>query len=596
MILQALNNYYQRLSADPSVDVPEPGFAPQKISFCFVLDRKGNLVQMRDLRKVEGKRKIPRMLVLPSLGKKRASGIEPNFLWDKAEYVLGAIQEDEKETQEKREKKRKRALKCWKAFKRLQHKLGNGIEDEGMAALLIFLDTWNPEKANQLSYWEEMSSSNFVFQIDGERCFLHDHKILQSAWVDYWCQLDVEKSVCLVSNESTYVSKLHPVIKNIMKNEAPLVSFNLDAFESYGKIQSFNAPISKPIAFAYTTALNHLLAQNSRQKVRIGDTTTVFWTEKPSKVEDLLADLFEGKWEKEEAQAEDTGLRADLRLFLEAVRDGKQMPGIDPSVPFYILGLAPNASRLAVRFWQVSTVGQMQKRIGQHFQDLAIERSFASDPEFPGMWQLLIETAVQHKTDNINPALAGSFMRSILTGSPYPQSMLGAIIGRIKAEQALKDRNGKPVNNVNYLRAAMIKACLVRKFRISNQQQMEVTMTLNKESANTAYCLGRLFAILEKAQRDALGQNINATIRDRYYGAASTTPASTFPILLRLGQHHIQKAEYGYVNDRMIEEVMCNIERFPAHLSLDEQGLFALGYYHQRQDFYKKNTENSNKY
>ena len=275
------------------------------------------------------------------------------------------------------------------------------------------------------------------------------------------------------------------------------------------------------------------------------------------------------------------------------MRDGVQPPDIDPSVPFYILGLAPNASRLAVRFWQVSTVGEMQKRIGQHFRDLAVERSFAKDPEFPGMWQLLIETAVQHKTDNINPALAGSFMRAILTGSSYPQSMLGAVIGRIKAEQALKDRNGKPVNNVNYLRASMIKACLVRRFRISNQQPMEVTMTLNKESTNPAYCMGRLFAILEKAQRDALGQNINATIRDRYYGAASTTPASVFPILMRLAQHHIAKAEYGYVNDRMIEEVMSSIERFPAHLSLDEQGLFALGYYHQRQNFYKKNTQNS---
>ncbi len=585
MILQALNDYYQRLSADPSIEVPEPGFAPQKISFCLVLDRQGNLVQVRDLRKVEGKRKIPRMLVVPE-GVKRTVGIAANFLWDKAEYVLGAIQEDEKQTEEERKKKRKRALECWDAFKTLHHDLCDNLEDDGMAALLAFLDAWNPDKAKELADWEEMAGSNLVFQLDGELNYLHERKIARECWLLHKQQVNGATATCLVTGVQSSVARLHPAIKGVrgaQTSGAALISFNLDAFTSYGKKQNFNAPVSEKAAFAYTTALNHLLAQNSRQKVRIGDTTTVFWTEKPSRVEDLLADLFEGKWEKEEDQAEDPGLKADLRLFMEAVRDGKQVPNIDPSVPFYILGLAPNASRLAVRFWQVSTVGQIQKRIGQHFQDLAIEKSFASDPEFPGIWQLLIETAVQHKTDNINPALAGSFMRAILTGNSYPQSLLAAVIGRLRADQT-----------INYLRAAMIKACLVRKFRIYNQQQMEVTMTLNKESTNPAYCLGRLFAILEKAQRDALGQNINATIRDRYYGAASTTPASVFPILLRLGQHYIQKAEYGYVNDRMIEEVMCNIERFPAHLSLDEQGLFALGYYHQRQDFYKKNIQDSN--
>ncbi len=525
-------------------------------------------------------------MVVPSLGKKKASGIEANFLWETTSYVLGVVQDDEKDDEKKKEKKRKRALECWEAFKTLQHKLGDDIEDDGMAALLAFLDAWNPDKAKHLADWEEMAGTNLVFQLDGELNYLHERKTLRDRWLFYKQQESGAGAMCLVTGHHAPVARLHPAIKGVrgaQTSGASLISFNRDTFTSYGKKQNFNAPVSETAAFAYTTALNHLLAQNSRQKVRIGDTTTVFWTEKPSKVEDLLTDLFEGKWEKEEAQAEDAGLKRDLRLFLEAVRDGKQMPDIDPSVPFYILGLAPNASRLAVRFWQVSTVGEMQKRIGQHFQDLFIERSFASDQEFPGIWQLLIETAVQHKTDNINPALAGSFMRSILTGSPYPQSLLAAVVGRIRANQT-----------INYLRVAMIKACLVRKFRISYQQQMEVTMTLNKESTNPAYCLGRLFAILEKAQRDALGQNINATIRDRYYGAASTTPASIFPILLRLVQHHIQKAEYGYVNDRMIEEVMCDIERFPAHLSLDEQGLFALGYYHQRQDFYKKNIQESN--
>ncbi|RLB30681.1 MAG: type I-C CRISPR-associated protein Cas8c/Csd1, partial [Deltaproteobacteria bacterium] len=518
MILQALHDYYHRLAEDPNVSIPPPGFAPQKISFCLVLDQKGNLLQVRDLREASGK---PKNWVVPSLGKKRASGIEPNFLWDKTDYVLGACSPEENEKD--KEKKKKRALDCWEAFKKLHHELGNGLDDEGMAALLAFLDSWDPNKAAELEYWDEMAGTNLVFQLDGELNFLHEYSILKRVWSNYWIQSTKHQARCLVTGKVASVAQLHPVIKGIMKKEAPLVSFNLESSKSYGKEQSLNAPVTKAIAFTYTTALNHLLARESRQKVTIGDATTVFWTEKPSLVEDLLADLFAGKWEKEEQNAEDPGLKADLRLFLEAIRDGKQPHGIDPTVPFFILGLAPNASRLAVRFWHASTVGEMQERIGRHFRDLAIQRNYPDEPEFPGMWQLLVETAVQRKTDNINPSLAGAFMRAILTGSPYPQSLLSAVVGRTRADQT-----------VNYFRAAMIKACLVRKFRILNHYPMEVTMSLNKESTNTAYLLGRLFAVLEKAQRDALGQTVNATIRDRYYSSASTTPAAVFPLLIRL--------------------------------------------------------------
>jgi CRISPR-associated protein Csd1 len=265
-----------------------------------------------------------------------------------------------------------------------------------------------------------------------------------------------------------------------------------------------------------------------------------------------------------------------IRLFLEAVRDGKMYSELgDPDIKFFILGLSPNASRLSVRFWHVSTVGDMAEKIGHHLRDLAIVRRFESDPEFPGMWRLLRQTAVQGKTENISPLLSGALMRSILTGSAYPESLLSAILGRIRADQ-----------EINYLRAAIIKACLVRKFRL-NRIKKEVKMTLDKESTNVAYRLGRLFAVLEKTQQDAI-PGANTTIKDRYYGSASATPRVVFPQLLRLAQHHIQKAEYGRWTDKMIEEIMCVLSEFPAHLSLDDQGMFAIGYYHQRQAFYAK--------
>ncbi len=571
MILQALNDYYQRLSADPNVEIPQPGFGSQPISFCLVLARDGRLVQVRDLRNTQGRKLVARRLEVPKEVIRSGTKKAANFLWDNTGYALGADN-----------KSKPSVLKDkFNVFSKLHRDIAGDIDDEGMSALLRFLDSWDPVQAEELECWQDMAGTNVVFQLDGEMRFIHEREVLRRAWLDYYNRQESGmESICLVTAARSPIARLHPAIKGVkgaQSKGAALVSFNLDSFNSYGKEQNFNAPVSETTAFTYTTALNYLLAKGSRQKVNIGDTTTVFWTERPSKVEDLLADLFEGGWEKEEAHAEDAGLKIDLRLFLEAVRDGRQLPGIDPTVPFYILGLAPNSSRLAVRFWQVSTVGEIQERIGRHFQDLAIERSASDDPEFPGMWRLLIETAAQRKADNINPALAGSFMRAILTGSPYPQSLLGAVIGRIRADQS-----------VNYLRAAMIKACLVRKFRTLNHQPMEVTMILNRETTNPAYRLGRLFAILEKAQRDALGSKINATIRDRYYGSASSTPASVFPILLRLAQHHIQKAEYGHVNDRMIQEVMAGIERFPSHLSLDEQGLFALGYYHQRREFYRK--------
>jgi len=568
MILQALNNYYERLADNANVAIPSLGFSSQKIHFALLLNREGELLQVLDLRETQGKRLLPKQMIVPEAVLKSVN-IAANFMWDSTGYVLGADNKGKPE----------RSMETFKAFKKLHHDIGEGLNDEGMMAVLRFLDSWNPADAPKLEYWNEMAAgANVVFQLDGELRYIHDRPKIKDAWLKHYSEnSSTFVATCLVCGEEKPIARLHPKIKGVRSRPpqprgASIVSFNLDAFKSYGKEQSFNAPVSEEITFNYTTALNHLLRFESRQKVQIGDASTVFWTERESPVEGFMGLIL--------SPQDDSGDLKEVRDFLEAVRDGKKLPKNidDTGMKFYILGLSPNASRLSVRFWHVSTVEDISAKIGQHFRDLSIIKNYDKDPEFPGMWQLLRETAILRKFENISPVLSGSIIRSIMTGASYPQSLMTTIIGRIRADQ-----------EINYLRAAMIKACLVRKYRI-NQISKEVTMALDKKSTNIAYRLGRLFAVLENAQLDAI-PGANTTIKDSFYGSASATPRTVFPRLLRLAQHHIQKAEYGRNTDKMIEEIMQDIQAFPAHLSLDDQGLFAIGYYHQRKDFYTKSNK-----
>ena len=560
MILQALCEYYERARGETGV--PEPGFSRQKIHFALVIDSDGNPLQVRDLRIIQKNKPWPKELIVPE-PVKRTSGVAANFAWDNTMYALGATTADKLERED-----------AFTTFKTFNHKVGDGIDDEGLRALLRFLDSWHPSKAASLDSWEEMAGLNVVFQIDGDLGFIHDRPKVRDAWSRY--RLETASCMiapCLVTGEKVPIARLHPAIKGVKgahTSGAAIVSFNLDAFCSYGKEQSYNAPVGEASAFAYTTALNHLLRFGSRQRIQIGDATTVFWTSLASSVERFMGIIL--------SPGQDTTELQDLMSILASLKEGRMPPEIDPDVRFYILGLSPNASRISIRFWYASTVGDILDKVGRHFRDLAIVKSFDRDPDFPAVWQLLRETAALRNSENIPPVLGGALMRSILSGFPYPQGLYSAVLGRIRADR-----------EINYLRAAIIKGFLVRKYRTTNFSK-EVTMTLNTEETNIAYRLGRLFAVIEKAQRDAIPRAIT-TIKDRFYGAASVTPRAVFPQLLRKAQHHIQKAEYGLKADRLIEEILQGIQNIPAHLSLDDQGLFTLGYYHQRQAFFAKRTE-----
>jgi CRISPR-associated protein Csd1 len=568
MILHALNAYYDRLIDDHKSGVPQMGFCSQGVHFCLVLDDTGRCVgDPIDLR--DGN--TPMMLVVPQ-AVKRTSGIAANFLWDNTGYVLGA---DDKGKPE-------RAALTFDAFKSLQHHIGSGVKDKGMKAVLAFLDTWNQDGASNLPLWQEMAGKNVVFKLDGDNQFIHDRPAVKSAWLDHFKASESEiKGRCLISGRSEVpISRLHAPIKGVLgaqSSGAALVSFNLQAFTSYGKDQNFNAPVGEDAAFAYTTSLNHLLSRGSRQKVQIADTTIIFWTKKASPVESFMAGLFDPKVLEDAPDV----LVEDLRHFLEAVTKGKHPKTIkDLNNPFYILGLSPNASRLSVRFWHASTVGEITDRVGQHFRDLSIVKNYDSDPDNPALWQLLRETAVRGDSRNISPLLGGQLTQAILTGQQYPRTLLTGVLLRIRADK-----------KINYFRAAMLKAYLTRNFK------MEVKREMDTESKSIGYQLGRLFSILEKAQEEAIS-GASATIKDRFFGAASATPMRVFPILLKGVQNNISKLRKtaetrgrSIYFDKLITEIASNLSSFPATLSLEEQGMFALGYYHQRRDFFTKKTE-----
>jgi CRISPR-associated protein Csd1 len=567
MILQELKRYYERLHDDPESGIAPPDFSPQQISFAVVIEEDGTLVDILDIRKTSEQKLVPVELVVPE-PVNRSANIAPNFLWDNSGYVLGFDGKGKPE----------RTAETFKTFKDFQRKVGGRLEDAGMKAVLSFLGKWDPEKMEEREDKDEIMNKNLVFRLKDERGYIHERPAVIEAWQKNQKEGSEEGKeqvgMCLVSGKQQEIVRLHGKIKRVkgaQSSGASIVSFNLDSFTSYGKEQSYNAPVGKRAAFAYITALNYLLRYNSGQKIQIGDATTVFWAKRPSKVENFLRIVFDSI---EEIEAD-----SPIRQYLESIRAGLKPEKIDEDVEFFILGLSPNASRIAVRFWYAGTVGDIDRAIGLHFNDIEIVKEFENQSEYLGIWSILRETALQKKSENINPHLSGAFAKAILTGTPYPSNLLASLITRIRAD-----------HEINYCRAAMIKGILCRNARIIKTQE-EVYPMLDETSTNTAYRLGRLFAVLEKAQQDAL-QGIKATIKDRFYGSASSTPRIVFPQLLRLSQHHINKLERGKVfYERLTQEVLDGIEQFPKHLTLGDQGRFALGYYHQRKALFTSKTK-----
>ena len=571
MILQALYDYYERKAADPDPArrLPAFGLEDKEIPFIIELTAEGRPLGIVDTRQGDGKKKLARRYQVPK-GIKRSSGIAANLLWDTAEYVLGL------DTRGKPE----RVAEQLAAFRqRIADLPETSRLDAGIQALESFYANYGQTALVDDPAWPEILEGNPVLTF---RLHNDGDLICQRPAVVTGCQSDEdaggEKAMCLVTGQSAPTERLHTVIKGVwgaQSSGATLVSFNLDAFSSFNKEQGDNAPVSPLAAFAYTTALNHLLDRNSRQRFQVGDTSTVFWLQKEdAEAESVFAAIF--------GEQDDPDARTELvRGVMAAVQSG-QFDGGRGENRFFVLGLAPNAARISIRFWHAAPLHEIALRIRQWFADLKMARS-GKDPEFPSLFRLLAACAQQGKAENIPPNLGGDIMRAILAGSPFPASWLNAAVQRCRAEQ-----------NVTYLRAAAIKSCLNRSRRNPDSSFIqEFFEMLDPANTSPAYRLGRLFAALEKIQEEA-SPGLNATIRDRYYGAASSTPVAVFTTLLRLKNHHLAKLTNRgrAVNfERLLGDIMGGLSDFPKHLSLPEQGRFALGYYHQRQDFFSKTTQ-----
>lgn len=581
MILSALNDYYQRLLDDDSANISPPGYSQEKVSYAIVLAEDGRVTDVLDIRDTSGKKPTPRGLSVPASFKRPGTGAKSFFLWDKTSYVLGVSASSKRSEQEHT------------AFMALHRTALANEQDPGLKALLAFLEAWHPEQFLQdlafTRHGETMLDSNIVFRLGDEPRYLHQRPAAQAAWARLsGSTAGAREGICLVTGEQAPLARLHPAIKGVMGAQtagASIVSFNLESFTSYRKQQGENAPISEQAAFAYTTVLNHLLQRDSRQQLRIGDATVVFWAQAPDKqaaneAESLLASFFDPKDDDERATKQ-------VHDVLEQVRQGlplRDLDGhLDDSTRIFVLGLAPNASRLSIRFWETQTLAVFAERLRWHFDDLKLEPSPWRTP--PAVWRLLLATVphregAKPKSEDVPPQLAGELTRAILTGRRYPRSLLSNLIMRFRAD-----------GDISGMRVALCKGVLAREQRLDNKDNNkgEPPVSLDPTNTDPGYLLGRLFSTLENVQRAALGKQINATIRDRYYGAASATPASVFPVLLRNAQHHlsrVRKDKPGFAVN-LEKEVGGIIDQlgptFPRSLRIEAQGHFAIGYYHQTQ-------------
>lgn len=605
MIIQSLYKRYQQLVEDPDSGISGLHYSAGKVSFVLILQTDGTLDQVREVREHKGKKLVPKQVIVPEQPG-RSSGIKPYFLSDKPDYLLGYTPlgvdrtiSDMKKLEDARRKFAKSA--------QLHHEVLSGCQDAGAQAVLSFFYKWDiengrnhPELQRIQSDLDKGSDCNLAFQLIGDSVMVHERPLVRQAWTRY-CESQKgstgQVSQCLITgNWGETIAQTHDIkikgVRGAQTSGAALVSFNADSFLSYDKKQSLNAPVSKTAAFAYATALNHLLASDKNRIYGLGDMSVVYWAEPSPRsvdMEDMFSVFFT---QKQEDDARINAVTAEVEDAIKRIREGLPLqPEIQGAneTPFYVLGLSPNNARLSVRlFWQ-GTFGSVFTKLAQHADDLSISTVSNRSFRTPTIYRILEETRRvgsdgKKVGDPPPPGLSGEIFRAVIEGRPYPQTLYMAMINRIRADRI-----------VNPLRAAIIKAYLIRYARASHHEALKevLSVAINEKTTNTAYRLGRAFAVLERAQQDAAGgyKVLNATIKDRYFASASSRPAAVFPVLIRLSQHHISKLKFGFKRDEELQEILAGVDSFPVHLNIYEQGLFILGYYHQKDQFFIGNKK-----
>lgn len=572
MLLQSLVKLYEAWAEKGEIE--KLGWNPVKISYGISLDEEGNVDEIIHLKTnaPKGNKEIPSLISLP-MPVKRSVGVASNFLYDNATYVFGYDNSNKPD----------RAKQCFDCFRNVGNKVLENSEDEFSTVIKKFLQKDYSEFENLSDLLTELNctettvddilnkGANLLLMPLGK--FPTDSKAICESWNSYYEHSDAPKGVCLVTGKDDHIAKLHPVIKNIRGAQAAgasLVSFNATAFNSYGKENGYNAPVSEYAAFAYTSALNKLVSDNDH-RIFAGDTTVVCWTEDgESAYQDVFAGIF---------NSDDEVKQKDLHDTIVSIVNGNEVKWegipLNPSNNFYILGISPNSARLSVRFFIQNTFGKVMENLLKNQQRMEMVKPGFEKFNYIPLWRILGETVNKKSRDKkCKPHLAGDVLNSIINDYNYPSTLYYGILGRISAEQ-----------NINWVKASVLKAYLLKNY--DSKYKEEITVDYNENSNNKAYLLGVLFSNLEEIQNTA-NPGIKSTIRDRYFTAASSTPSRVFPILIDLAQNHIKKIPNvgAKVNcQKMLTKTMAKLgDKFPNRLKLDEKGMFQLGYYQRTQE------------
>ena len=588
MILSALTDYYEHLLKEGKVG--QEGWSLAKVSYAITIDNEGFVrgIQLLEKPMQRGKKEVfvPVERLVP-FQKGRSRQTAPYFMCDNAKYLLGAWFPSE--DSELDEKNQKQAQTYFEASAQYHKDILKNCNSPFAKAVCLFFDTWDFEKfKDQINVdWQKiLASSNLIFRsFETTQEILKDEEI-HKTWDEMYHQDTTQKEGrCLVTGKFGPIARLHPLLKGVrgaQSSGAALVSFNGNAFESYGKEQGDNAPVSEYAAAAYGKALNYLLSDEKHHRI-LGDTTTVFWADTEENEEGYARFLLEFSGDL------DVSEEHKLLSIMDAIAKGKTCEygegELKPDTKFYVLGLSPNAARISVRFFYNSTFGKMITNIKAHYDRLKIEKPSYVKKEYPSIGDILYETVNKNATNKqVQPILVGAFMDAVLHDQRYPAAIYSHMMLRIHAE-----------HEINRNRAAMIKAYIMKNY--PDKKEVVDSMKLNEETDYMPYVLGRLFAVLEDVQRNAIGKE---TLKDRYFNSASSTPAVVFPQLLKLANSHMRvlSRDNKGLQIKKEKELECLFEKihsnFPARLSLEDQGIFMIGYYHQVQKFYEKKTVTEN--
>lgn len=561
MILQALYNYYKRSNGK----LPAFGLELKEIGFLIVIDKEGNFIRFED-RRID-KNHAQKFLVKKSVG--RSSAPVANFLYDNSAYVFGFSAKNDSE-------------KYLNTFKNKVSDIYNAApNNEDLKAVQLFYKkdlNSTLQKMQQDILWDAIEKnlnkkySNFSFLIEGDtRIIAEKEELLDLLNVEE----DGTEQICLVTGErgNTVETTTATMIAGSQAT-AKLVAFQVNSgYDSYGKEKGANAPISEKSEFAYTTALNHMLSSDSRNKFLIGNRTFVFWASKDDEAGNQAEESIFTMFGFQDEDDPDLGIEKVRKVFT-SIYSGTIKTSLDDK--FYILGLAPNAARIAVAYWAELPLKEFAELILRHFDDMEIVDTRKERKPYMSLRSILSAVTQGGKSSDATPNLPESIIKSIIQGVAYPYTLFAGCLRRIRAEQ-----------NVGIVRAAILKAYLNR---ISKTK--DISIMLDKENKNQGYLCGRLFAVLDKIQGDANNQH---SIRERYMNAASATPAAVFSTILNLSSHHSEKLNEGkkIFYEKLKQEIIDKIssDGFPSHLDLQDQGRFFVGYYHQQQSFFTRTDD-----